>query len=103
MGASGAGKSTLLNTFLFRYSEGLDISGTRIADGEVVTPTNLTSVSAYVQQEDLFIPSLSVKEHLVFQSRVRMDKHLSRYVKGRTIFEKKLTIACFQQRETRKS
>ena len=78
MGASGAGKSTLLNTFLFRYSEGLDISGTRIADGEVVTPTNLTSVSAYVQQEDLFIPSLSVKEHLVFQSRVRMDKHLSR-------------------------
>jgi len=77
MGASGAGKSSLLNTFLFRYSEGLDISGTRIADGEVVTPTNLTSVSAYVQQEDLFIPSLSVKEHLVFQSRVRMDKHLS--------------------------
>ena len=80
MGASGAGKSTLLNTFLFRYSEGLDISGTRIADGEVVTPTNLTSVSAYVQQEDLFIPSLSVREHLVFQSRVRMDKHLSRFV-----------------------
>ena len=47
----------------------------------MVTPTNLTSVSAYVQQEDLFIPSLSVKEHLMFQSRVRMDKHLSRCVK----------------------
>ena len=35
MGASGAGKSTLLNTLLFRNSGGLDISGTRIADGEV--------------------------------------------------------------------
>ena len=49
-----------------------------IHPGKVVSPTNLTSVSAYVQQEDLFIPSLSVREHLLFQSRLRMDKHLSR-------------------------
>ena len=49
-----------------------------IHPGQVVSPTNLTSVSAYVQQEDLFIPSLSVREHLLFQSRLRMDKHLSR-------------------------
>jgi len=78
MGASGAGKSTLLNTLLFRHTEGLNISGTRMANGEVVSPGSLTSVSAYVQQEDLFIPSLTVREHLTFQSRVRMDRELSR-------------------------
>ena len=32
-----------------------------------VTPNNLTAVSAYVQQDDLFIGTLTVKEHLTFQ------------------------------------
>lgn len=77
MGASGAGKSTFLNTLLFRNTEGLQTSGTRIANGSIVTPTSLTSVSAYVQQDDLFIPSLTVREHLLFQSRVRMDGDVS--------------------------
>ena len=80
MGASGAGKSTFLNTLLFRNTEGLQTSGTRIANGSIVTPTSLTSVSAYVQQDDLFIPSLTVREHLLFQSRVRMDGDVSRLV-----------------------
>ena len=39
----------------------------------MVTPTSLTSVSAYVQQDDLFIGTLTVKEHLIFQALVRMD------------------------------
>ena len=91
LGASGAGKSTFLNTLLFRNTQGLKISGTRIANGDVVTPTSLTSVSAYVQQDDLFIPSLTVREHLLFQSRVRMDRDISRFVlKGVS-----LKMSCF--------
>ena len=42
-----------------------------------VTPNSLTSVSAYVQQDDLFIGTLTVREHLNFAAAVRMDKHLS--------------------------
>ena len=32
-----------------------------------ITPKSLTSVSAYVQQDDLFIGTLTVQEHLNFQ------------------------------------
>jgi len=76
MGASGAGKSTLLNTLLFRNMQGLKVTGARIANKNLVTPTSLTAVSGYVQQDDLFIPSLTVREHLIFQARVRMDRDI---------------------------
>eukprot|EP00092_Neocalanus_flemingeri_P095212 GFUD01121127.1.p1 GENE.GFUD01121127.1~~GFUD01121127.1.p1 ORF type:complete len:639 (-),score=177.01 GFUD01121127.1:95-2011(-) len=78
MGASGAGKSTLLNTLLFRNIQGLQVTGARIANKSLVTPTSLTAVSGYVQQDDLFIPSLTVREHLTFQARVRMDSDIPR-------------------------
>ena len=52
------------------------VSGSRIANNQVVTPTSLTSISAYVQQDDLFIGTLTVREHLTFLSLVRMDKHV---------------------------
>ena len=46
MGASGAGKSTLLNALTFRNLTGLEVvSGARYANGRVVTPNSLTSVS----------------------------------------------------------
>ena len=78
MGASGAGKSTLLNALTYRNLTGLNVeSGARFANGVTVTPNSLTSVSAYVQQDDLFIGTLTVREHLNFQAAVRMDKHLS--------------------------
>jgi len=77
MGASGAGKSTLLNALTFRNLDGLTVqSGARYANGNQVTPNSLTSVSAYIQQDDLFIGSLTVKEHLTFQALVRMDKDI---------------------------
>ena len=76
MGASGAGKSTLLNALTFRNLTGLKVNGNRYANGVAVSPNSLTSVSAYVQQDDLFIGTLTVKEHLIFQARVRMDKEI---------------------------
>ena len=52
------------------------MTGSRIANKDLVTPTSLTAVSGYVQQDDLFIPSLTVREHLIFQARVRMDRDI---------------------------
>ena len=51
-------------------------SGKMYANGVPVSANTLTSVSAYVQQDDLFIGTLTVREHLVFQARVRMDKEI---------------------------
>ena len=51
-------------------------SGARYANGISVNPNSLTSVSAYIQQDDLFIGSLTVREHLTFQACVRMDGNI---------------------------
>ena len=96
MGASGAGKTTLLNVLNFRNTSSLKISGNmqdctknadwtlifskivgqRCLNGVPVGPDALTSLSAYIQQDDLFFGTLTVREHLVFQARVRMDAHI---------------------------
>ena len=80
MGASGAGKSTLLNALTFRNLGGLAVQGIRFANGVPVSPNSLTSVSAYVQQDDMFIGTLTVREHLNFQVRVTI-RALLKYVK----------------------
>jgi ABC-type lipoprotein export system ATPase subunit len=67
MGASGAGKTTLLNTLMFRSPPSLQVSGRRALNGVHVNSSTLASLSAYVQQHDLFIGTLTVREHLIFQ------------------------------------
>ena len=97
MGASGAGKSTLLNTLLFRNLAGLKVSGERRANSQVVSPTSLTAVSAYVQQDDLLIGTLTVREHLTFQAMVRMDSHIpdkERYSKVEEIIQEFGLLKC---------
>jgi ABC-type multidrug transport system ATPase subunit len=44
-------------------------------NGKVIESIHtMSSVSGYVQQDDLFIGTLKVKEHLLFQAMLRMDK-----------------------------
>ncbi|VDO92634.1 unnamed protein product [Heligmosomoides polygyrus] len=60
MGASGAGKTTLLNTLLERNLTGLDVEGEVLVNGQKIG-RGVTGVSAYVQQEDLFVGTLTVR------------------------------------------
>ncbi|CAL1681361.1 unnamed protein product [Lasius platythorax] len=78
MGASGAGKTTLLNALTFRTTRGVSASGLMAANGRRISPGVLTSRMAYVQQDDLFIGTLTVTEHLMFQATVRMNRHIPR-------------------------
>ncbi|PIC42840.1 hypothetical protein B9Z55_009784 [Caenorhabditis nigoni] len=71
MGASGAGKTTLLNTLLQRNLKGLEVEGEILVNGQNIGK-GVTSVSAYVQQEDLFMGTLTVKEHLDIQAKLRL-------------------------------
>ena len=87
MGASGAGKSTLLNSLTYRHSEGLRISGSRLANHRLLSPASLTALSGYVQQEDLFIPSLTVREHLMFQARLTLEASLTTAERERRVEE----------------
>ncbi|XP_077862625.1 ABC transporter ATP-binding protein/permease wht-1-like [Saccoglossus kowalevskii] len=72
LGASGSGKSTLLDTLTFRSDGNLSVQGNIMANGEPVD-SSITSVMAYVQQDEFFITKLTVREHLQFQAALRMN------------------------------
>ncbi|CAF1126014.1 unnamed protein product [Brachionus calyciflorus] len=75
MGASGAGKTTLLNVLTLRNSANLIIQGNVKINGKlIVDRKQLSAVSGYVQQNDIFIGTLKVIEHLRFQAMLRMDR-----------------------------
>ena len=75
MGASGAGKTTLLNCLTLRNTGKLTVSGQRRINGLAVDSDLMGQLSGYVQQEDLFVGSLTVKEHLRFQVSFRICKY----------------------------
>ncbi|KAK5645428.1 hypothetical protein RI129_006728 [Pyrocoelia pectoralis] len=77
MGSSGAGKTTLMNVLTSQFSSNMIISGFCCANGVPFDSHTLRSKLAYIQQEDIFIGTLTVKEHLVFQALLRMDKHIT--------------------------
>lgn len=89
MGASGAGKTTLLNALLHRNVKGLKISGVVKVNGEIVG-RKITKVSAYIQQQNLFINSLTVYEHLILQAALRLP---SSFTKREKEFRVKQVIA----------
>eukprot|EP01138_Halocafeteria_seosinensis_P009897 gb/GECG01010109.1/.p1 GENE.gb/GECG01010109.1/~~gb/GECG01010109.1/.p1 ORF type:complete len:691 (+),score=85.30 gb/GECG01010109.1/:1-2073(+) len=68
LGASGAGKTSLLNLISRRSPQ---TSGEVLINGKPATKS-FPRIAAYVQQEDLFLPSLTVKEHLRFQVALRL-------------------------------
>ncbi len=66
------GKTTLLNVLNFRNRGNLKITGDVKINGQVIgSPTALAAISGYVQQEDLFVGTLKVKEQLKFQVILR--------------------------------
>lgn len=73
MGSSGAGKSTFLDCVSLRNQK---FDGNVFVNGQ---PANESYyfMSGFVYQEDLFIPTMTVREHLVFNAMVRMNKKVS--------------------------
>lgn len=63
---SGAGKTTLLNAIVGRNMGKLIVSGSVEINGEAVDNTR-SQLFSFVQQEDLFMETLTVREHLIFQ------------------------------------
>jgi len=71
MGPSGAGKTSLLNCLAKRNNEfegALSINGRDIRSDD-----SLNRSTAYMNQSELFLPELTVREHLLFQAEIRTD------------------------------
>ncbi|CDK27585.1 unnamed protein product [Kuraishia capsulata CBS 1993] len=69
MGESGAGKTTLLNVLSRRVDMGV-ITGDMLVDGKPVDQS-FERRTGYVQQQDLHIQELTVRESLQFAARLR--------------------------------
>ena len=74
-GASGAGKTSFLNALNFRNQGNLSVKGEiRLKRHLLNSVEEIASISGYVQQDDLFVGCMTVRENLIFQAFLRMDK-----------------------------
>lgn len=77
LGASGSGKSTLIDGLADRISKE-SLKGSVHLNGEVLESKLLKVISAYVMQEDLLFPMLTVEETLMFSAEFRLPRALSK-------------------------
>ncbi|CAF0826300.1 unnamed protein product [Adineta ricciae] len=77
MGASGAGKTTLLNILTQRRPGNLAVTGDVRVNGTKMG-RHINRVSGYVQQEELFIPSMTPREHLYFHAMLRLNRDVTK-------------------------
>ncbi|KAI9352264.1 hypothetical protein DFJ73DRAFT_642637 [Zopfochytrium polystomum] len=71
MGPSGAGKTTLLDILAGKSKSGVT-DGYVSLDGSTVAPSVLRKLVGYVDQEDLLLPTLTVRETLMFSASLRL-------------------------------
>ncbi|KAI7996599.1 ABC transporter G family member 2 [Camellia lanceoleosa] len=76
LGASGSGKSTLIDALADRISKE-SLKGTVTLNGEVLESKLSKVISAYVMQDDLLFPMLTVEETLMFSAEFRLPRTLS--------------------------
>ncbi|CAK9155087.1 unnamed protein product [Ilex paraguariensis] len=77
LGASGSGKSTLIDALANRIAKG-SLKGTVTLNGEPLESRLLKVISAYVMQDDLLFPMLTVEETLMFAAEFRLPRTLSK-------------------------
>ncbi|KAI3879054.1 hypothetical protein MKX03_031311 [Papaver bracteatum] len=77
LGASGSGKSTLIDALANRISKG-SLKGSVTLNGEILESRLLKTLSAYVMQDDLLFPMLTVEETLTFSADFRLPRSLSK-------------------------
>ncbi|MBA0634757.1 hypothetical protein Godav_000013 [Gossypium davidsonii] len=77
LGASGSGKSTLIDALANRIAKG-SLKGNVTLNGETLESRMLKVISAYVMQDDLLFPMLTVEETLMFAAEFRLPRTLSK-------------------------
>ncbi|ESQ41305.1 hypothetical protein EUTSA_v10012786mg [Eutrema salsugineum] len=81
LGASGSGKSTLIDALANRIAKG-SLKGNVTLNGEVLNSKMQKAISAYVMQDDLLFPMLTVEETLMFAAEFRLPRSLSKSKKN---------------------
>ncbi|KAK6231512.1 hypothetical protein SCA6_001585 [Theobroma cacao] len=77
LGASGSGKSTLIDALANKIDRH-SLKGSVTLNGEALESGLLKVISAYVMQDDLLFPMLTVEETLMFSAEFRLPRSLSK-------------------------
>nr|XP_043617841.1 ABC transporter G family member 6-like [Erigeron canadensis] len=77
LGASGSGKSTLIDALANRIAKD-SLKGKVTLNGEQLESRLLKVISAYVMQDDLLFPMLTVEETLMFAAEFRLPRTLTK-------------------------
>ncbi|RAH86215.1 putative ABC transporter [Aspergillus japonicus CBS 114.51] len=82
MGPSGSGKTTLIKVLAGKVRPS---SGAVYVNNQVSSHIVLRSLVAYVPQDDIILPDLTVREAILYSARIRIggtfnDRHLQQYV-----------------------
>ncbi|KKK17140.1 ATP-binding cassette transporter [Aspergillus rambellii] len=85
MGVSGAGKTTLLDVLAKRVSIGV-VTGDMFVDGKPLD-SSFQRKTGYVQQQDLHLPTNTVREALRFSALLRQPKSVSKAEKYKYVEE----------------
>ncbi|XP_058444348.1 protein scarlet [Malaya genurostris] len=86
MGSSGAGKSTLMSALAYRTQPGTVVQGEILVNGHPIGPY-MYRLSGFVHQDDLFMGSLTVGEHLYFMAKLKLERGSNRQNISRLIQE----------------
>ncbi|KAL6749179.1 hypothetical protein V8C86DRAFT_3145675 [Haematococcus lacustris] len=76
LGPSGAGKSTLMDMLTQRKQVG-ELSGRLLLNGHLAGPGAMAEHSAYVPQEDVFMPQMTAEETLRFYAVMRLPYRIT--------------------------
>ncbi|MCL7046261.1 hypothetical protein MKW94_003067 [Papaver nudicaule] len=77
LGPSGSGKTTMIDALANRISK-KSLEGSVTMNGETLNSQSLKMISAYVMQDDLLFPMLTVEETLMFSAEFRLPHSLSK-------------------------
>ncbi|KAJ3699452.1 hypothetical protein LUZ61_003157 [Rhynchospora tenuis] len=86
LGASGSGKSTLIDALANRIVRE-SLNGSICLNGENLESRLLKVLSAYVMQDDLLYPMLTVKETLMYAAEFRLPRTVSKEKKKKRVEE----------------
>ena len=78
LGPSGSGKSVLLDVLAGRLSSSLRSSGELLYNGRVLQPSDVASISGFIEQEDVMLSDQTTRENLTFLAALTLPTIMTR-------------------------